>query len=212
VSETLLFSSRRRTGPLDSCERLALARFQAAHPRPMLAREAIEPADCANAAEFNLGCLRLQARGWIRARRRVSWELTRRIAEGCPTPQIKAPQKSVPSGAQRPARGNESKMTPADVLLLLGRTLLHRPGRSADDIASDPGPFDCLILLAEAAGFDQTGVLLRAIARADMVRAYWLATAAAGFIHDDAMRAILKHFEMKGLLAESEPRRQRGAR
>ncbi len=91
-------------------------------------------------------------------------------------------------------------MTAADVVLVLGRALLQQPTRSDEDIARDPGPFLCLLSLAEAGGFEQTNALFRAIRRADMVRAYWLASVAASSIHPVAVRAVLKHHHLDWML------------
>ncbi len=212
MSMAMTFERCRRTGPLDRCERLALERFQATYPRPMLAREAIEPSAGGTAADFNLGCLRLQARGWIRTRRSVSWELTRRIAEGGGIPEAKPRSKSVPPDAEGEGRRVPSEMTAADVVLVLGRALLQQPTRSDEDIARDPGPFLCLLSLAEAGGFEQTDALFRAIARVDMVRAYWLAAAAASSIHPVAVCAVLKHHRLDGILPALPKRAHRGQR
>ncbi len=196
MTDTQRFRVQRRSGPLDECEQLALDRVRSVHPRPMLTRDLIKPTVGASAAELNLGALRLQARGLLRARKQLAVELTKRVDKGV------LAEAAAQSAIGR-ARGKSPKaphLTVAEVVYALGRYALHQPTRTAAQMLSAPSPFEMLLALAEAGGFSRAGELIRVIGRPDTARAYALASEAASSIDPVAARAVLKYHGLEAML------------
>ena len=196
MTDTQLFRDRRRSGPLDECEGLALDRIRSVHPRPVLTRELLEPTAGASAAELNLGALRLQARGFLRARRQLAVELTKRVdkdvlAAAAAQSAIRRARAKAPKAAH---------LTVAEIVYALGRSMLQQPTRTAAQMLAAPGPFEMLLLLAEVGGFRRVDELIRVIARPDTARAYAMASEAASSIDPVAARAVLKHHGLEAML------------
>lgn len=197
-----------RTGPLTIDERLALARFLEAFPRPIsLVRWLMDTREDRGPARERIGECELEMRGWLRYRRRrrrgLVIEITRRAerefpaildpgARRCFISETRASLLQVPEER----RGG---MEPDAILLACGRVAMQR----FVDAAPDDGRrrraaaiFDRMVHLAGDTG----QALCEALAHGFDTRARDLVGEVLGVVGEAALRTVLRQQQAEDLL------------